>query len=1301
MCSILKKNVIFIVIVMTTSNNQKLPRICLNMIVKNEAHVIKETLENIYNNVDYYVINDTGSTDNTKQVIKEFFDSKGINGEIYDHEFRTCTCQEHCLPGCLYKKYSFFHFGWNRSYALEKCKGKSEYIFVMDADDIMMGEFKIPQKLDKDGYHIKIGKYFTYQRVQLFRNDPSLNWQYVGGLHEYPNCNKPTYATDVIEGDYYMESRRLGDRSKDPQKYLRDALAFEEMLQDEPNNDRYMFYLAQSWFDYKNYKKAIDYYGKRIAMKGWYEEVYHSYFKIAEAMEFDSFSWQDVEKAYLDAHYNLKKRAEPLFRIADHYRLKDDFKNCYKFAKMGVNIKLPKDLKLFIFVDIYEYKLKDLVALSAYYMDNYVEAYRYWKLCLEYKDLPEHESKRIKNALEFAKQKLNQMDKKTCCIYVGNVLFDKNHAGNKIIDELSKIYKVYLVGNRINCEQMTNCIILTKTILQSYNNEQNKVVSKKYNELVPPKYMFDVLILLDSLNYFYDNIQINYNKIILLQFNEHFKFVLDNGLTVYLYNDDFVNEKLNKIDKILTINGMTKNNLQTGYGLNKGLIMPYGKYFFENMEDEENRKSKKLIKIKSNIVNDVNGFIYVEPEYIKTLTLNYKLYPFAGDIITEFYTDVINYLPECPQPYLFLIKHYSDVGSVDKGLKLIDKATTLPNISEEMKDILLFWKGKCAYRQNKYNDCFDIVGKILERNNIPGLMREPSEKLRDSCIDHIMNDTWKYNRQKVMTIKNNVSTKKQKRIILSITTCKRYDLFEKTINSFLFCCLDLNLIDHWLCVDDNSSDEDRQKMKSNYPFFDFVCKDETQKGHYKSMNIIHNFITKYDSEYLLHLEDDFHFIEKRNYITQSINILTNSKSDEKYGQLLFNRNYSEVDRSKSYIVGGFAKTCNNLRYVEHEYYPTNGAEYQEFLKRNQQKSTVAYWPHFSFRPSIMKCSMLRDVGCFYNTPHFEMQYAQEYIQRGYKSAFLDTFSCIHTGKKTWEKTPNAYNMNQTNQFSLNDDDLAIYTIDNNIDNFRTFKQMMENKLPYFNRKTVDNISNLNDAQKMIFKDNDFNYRRDVLNYMMTYVGLVIDCNKKNMIVYKENTIPNNSFDDGFKYLLNMIQIYNYDIIFIKYGQDVDPNVSFALEKYLDNKWDIFDNTYGCYVVSLNGLNKIKERHLNNGIKNMNCFANVDNLNVFVLNRPLLVQINNGENLDIKINVNNCKMKEYDGFKFYSQMDSFGNDVGYFPDKTIDELAKLCKENGYAGFNTNKWIKKTIKPENEFIGLFRSNDVNEGLYVNIL
>ena len=48
--------------------------ICLNMIVKNESHIIEKTLENIYQKfpISYWVISDTGSTDNTVEIIKNF-----------------------------------------------------------------------------------------------------------------------------------------------------------------------------------------------------------------------------------------------------------------------------------------------------------------------------------------------------------------------------------------------------------------------------------------------------------------------------------------------------------------------------------------------------------------------------------------------------------------------------------------------------------------------------------------------------------------------------------------------------------------------------------------------------------------------------------------------------------------------------------------------------------------------------------------------------------------------------------------------------------------------------------------------------------------------------------------------------------------------------------------------------------------------------------------------------------------------------------------------------------------------------
>ena len=98
-----------------------LPKLCLNMIVKDEAHIIEERLTSLLSkiNFDYYVICDTGSSDNTKEIMKNTFDKFHIQGEFYDH--------------------TWSDFGTNRTLALQAAYGKSEYLLIFDADDEIVG----------------------------------------------------------------------------------------------------------------------------------------------------------------------------------------------------------------------------------------------------------------------------------------------------------------------------------------------------------------------------------------------------------------------------------------------------------------------------------------------------------------------------------------------------------------------------------------------------------------------------------------------------------------------------------------------------------------------------------------------------------------------------------------------------------------------------------------------------------------------------------------------------------------------------------------------------------------------------------------------------------------------------------------------------------------------------------------------------------------------------------------------------------------------------------------------------------
>ena len=89
--------------------------ICLNMIVKNEAAVIRRCLDSVRPIIDYWVIVDTGSTDGTQDIIREHL--RDLPGELHERPWRD--------------------FAHNRSEALELARGKGDYTLIIDADDTL------------------------------------------------------------------------------------------------------------------------------------------------------------------------------------------------------------------------------------------------------------------------------------------------------------------------------------------------------------------------------------------------------------------------------------------------------------------------------------------------------------------------------------------------------------------------------------------------------------------------------------------------------------------------------------------------------------------------------------------------------------------------------------------------------------------------------------------------------------------------------------------------------------------------------------------------------------------------------------------------------------------------------------------------------------------------------------------------------------------------------------------------------------------------------------------------------------
>jgi tetratricopeptide (TPR) repeat protein len=325
------------------------------MIVKNESHIIKDLLLSVYKHIDYYVIVDTGSTDNTIDIIKDFFSEKNLDGEIHQRPW-------------------IDDFAYSRTEALNLCEGKSKYIWIIDADNFLIGDINL-SNLTNDAYQIKYKSSVSFWRTQIIKNDPKFAWKYVGVLHEYLTSGSGEYyKTSNLEGDYYLQDYHLGDRSLNKHKYNKDAMILEKALLSEPNNERYVFYLAQSYFSCLKYEYAIINYKNRIAMGGWKEEIYQCYYQIGICLKELKKPLKEIVDAFNECHNFCKTRAEPLYEIALLYKDNEDYQKGYDYAKKASKIPYPTNDSLFIVDSVYDYEIYDVLSICAYYIRKYDES---------------------------------------------------------------------------------------------------------------------------------------------------------------------------------------------------------------------------------------------------------------------------------------------------------------------------------------------------------------------------------------------------------------------------------------------------------------------------------------------------------------------------------------------------------------------------------------------------------------------------------------------------------------------------------------------------------------------------------------------------------------------------------------------------------------------------------------------------------------------------------------------------------------------------------------------------------------
>jgi len=252
------------------------------------------------------------------------------------------------------------------------------------------------------------------------------------------------------------------------------------------------------------------------------------------------------------------------------------------------------------------------------------------------------------------------------------------------------------------------------------------------------------------------------------------------------------------------------------------------------------------------------------------------------------------------------------------------------------------------------------------------------------------------------------------KIILTITSCKRYELLVRTISSLVKHCQDFNLISEILIYDDSSDENDRVKIfldvkkffKGKKISFKFFEKDSfnSNRRHMEIMKIWKEDINNFD--YVFHLEDDWEFIEDFK-LEDAVQIL---KENEEFAMAGFSWEEKKFPKDifTPRVFGNFW-----------EWYYSDKHELLEplFLDEVEMKYLpeghwVKYinWPYFGFRPAIHDIKKINTLGTFNdNMDSFELEFAIRYAKQ-YKSILHKRRICYHIGDEL-----SSYTINNSNR----------------------------------------------------------------------------------------------------------------------------------------------------------------------------------------------------------------------------------------------------------------------------------------------
>ena len=355
-------------------------KLALNFICKDESHVIGKMLNSIKNVADLIVVNDTGSTDGTQDIIRKFGEENNIPTYVFERPFDDFEkSRNHSMQKL---RDVVQELGWDAN----KVHG-----FWIDCDETLIVDPKFDKnQFTNDLYMINtyIGP-MKYTRNTFFR--VSLPFRWYGPVHEFIVCDKKDITSGLATG-VHVDVKMEGNSWKGniAAKYKSHAFVLEKYIDENRQDPRWIFYLAQSYHDsasvsdnfeenQERLRRSLKYYRERTErLDGYAEEIYYAQFRIGTIMRNLEDPWNLTHQELLKAYAMDPLRGESIKVILDYYLQMGEWHMAYlytKFAKENFHGKNPYPNRL-LFVDeaLYVWKFAESHAAASFYTGRKEEA---------------------------------------------------------------------------------------------------------------------------------------------------------------------------------------------------------------------------------------------------------------------------------------------------------------------------------------------------------------------------------------------------------------------------------------------------------------------------------------------------------------------------------------------------------------------------------------------------------------------------------------------------------------------------------------------------------------------------------------------------------------------------------------------------------------------------------------------------------------------------------------------------------------------------------------------------------------